>query len=98
MTTPVLQTGKKPGIVAHLQELFSEFTSLADTEAERRETFGCSAEHPWGLHMTRQARRLVRHLASYWEKQVADLCPRQDFFESKLELRTSLGFLKLEGP
>jgi len=32
-----------------------------------------------------------------WEKQVADLCPRQDFFESKLELRTSLGFLKLEG-
>src|SRR5262249_1778792 len=25
--------------------------------AERRETFGCSAEHPWGLHMTRQARR-----------------------------------------
>ena len=26
--------------------------------AERRETFGCSAEHPWGLHMTRQARRL----------------------------------------
>src|SRR6516162_10962056 len=33
--------------------------------AERRETFGCSAEHPWGLHMTRQARRLVRHLASY---------------------------------
>ena len=26
--------------------------------AERRETFGCSAEHPWGLHVTRQARRL----------------------------------------
>ena len=26
--------------------------------AERRETFGCSAEHPFGLHMTRQARRL----------------------------------------
>jgi hypothetical protein len=26
--------------------------------AERRETFGCSAEHPLGLHMTRQARRL----------------------------------------
>src|SRR6516165_3286705 len=26
--------------------------------AERRETFGCSAEHPWGLQMTRQARRL----------------------------------------
>ena len=26
--------------------------------AERRETFGCSAEHPLGLHITRQARRL----------------------------------------
>src|ERR1700756_5990160 len=26
--------------------------------AERRETFGCSAEHPLGLHMTRHARRL----------------------------------------
>src|ERR1700739_1103046 len=26
--------------------------------AERRETFGCSAEHPLGLHMTRQAKRL----------------------------------------
>ena len=26
--------------------------------AERRETFGCSTEHPWGLHMTQQARRL----------------------------------------
>ena len=26
--------------------------------AERRETFGCSAEHPWGVHMTRHARRL----------------------------------------
>src|SRR3989475_261061 len=26
--------------------------------AERRETFGCSAEHPLGLHMTQQARRL----------------------------------------
>ncbi len=26
--------------------------------AERRETFGCSAEHPWGVHITRHARRL----------------------------------------
>jgi hypothetical protein len=26
--------------------------------AERRETFGCCAKHPLGLHMTRQARRL----------------------------------------
>jgi hypothetical protein len=33
--------------------------------AERRETFGCSAEHPWGLHMTRHARRLARRLASH---------------------------------
>jgi len=36
------------------------FASLTRIEgwAERRETFGCSAEHPLGLHMTRQARRL----------------------------------------
>jgi hypothetical protein len=36
------------------------FASLTRIEgwAERRETFGCSAEHPWGLHITRQARRL----------------------------------------
>src|SRR6266436_1182765 len=33
--------------------------------AERRETFGCSAEHPLGLHMTRQARRPARRLASH---------------------------------
>src|SRR5262249_43942194 len=44
--------------------------------AERRETFGCSAKHPLGLHsvrhktrvnalMTRQARRLARRLASH---------------------------------
>src|SRR5262245_44754412 len=33
--------------------------------AERRESFGCSAEHPCGLHMTRQARRLARRLASH---------------------------------
>src|SRR5215475_10094317 len=33
--------------------------------AERRETFGCSAKHPWGLHVTRQARRLARRLASH---------------------------------
>ena len=26
--------------------------------AERRETFGCSAEHPYGVHITRHARRL----------------------------------------
>src|SRR5262247_4157380 len=36
------------------------FASLTPNEgwAERRETFGCSAEHPWGVHMTRHARRL----------------------------------------
>ena len=33
--------------------------------AERRETFGCSAELPGGLHVTRQARRLARRLASH---------------------------------
>ena len=33
--------------------------------AERRETFGCSAEHPCGVHMTRHARRLARRLASH---------------------------------
>src|SRR5246500_2175247 len=33
--------------------------------AERRETFGCSAEHPWGVHITRYARRLARRLASH---------------------------------
>jgi hypothetical protein len=33
--------------------------------AERRETFGCSAEHPWGVHITRHARRLARRLASH---------------------------------
>src|SRR5262245_3762278 len=33
--------------------------------AERRETFGCSAKHAWGLHMTRQARGLARRLASH---------------------------------
>src|SRR5215831_17940430 len=43
--------------------------------AERRETFGCSAEHPWACHlasktrvnalMTRHARRLARRLASH---------------------------------
>ena len=33
--------------------------------AERRETFGCCAKHPLGLHMTRQARRLARRLASH---------------------------------
>ena len=43
------------------------FASLTPNEgwAERRETFGCSAEHPWGLHVTRQARRLARRLASH---------------------------------
>jgi hypothetical protein len=36
------------------------FASLTRIEgwAERRETFGCCAEHPLGLHVTRQARRL----------------------------------------
>jgi hypothetical protein len=33
--------------------------------AERRETLGCSAEHPWGVHVTRHARRLARRLASH---------------------------------
>ena len=33
--------------------------------AERRETFGCSAEHPCGVHITRHARRLARRLASH---------------------------------
>jgi len=39
---------------------FCNFASPTRIEgwAERRETFGCSAEHPLGLHMTRQARRL----------------------------------------
>src|SRR5262244_3785795 len=46
---------------------FCIFASLTPNEgwAERRETFGCSAEHPWGLHVTRQARRLARRLASH---------------------------------
>src|SRR5262249_27704001 len=57
-TTPVLPTGKNPGIASHLQELPSEFILLAGATAERRETFGCSAEHPWGVHITRHARRL----------------------------------------
>jgi hypothetical protein len=45
---------------AYLRPGFCNFSSLTRIEgwAERRETFGCSAEHPWGLHMTRQARRL----------------------------------------
>ena len=36
------------------------FASLTPNEgwAERRETFGCSAEHPWDVHITRHARRL----------------------------------------
>jgi hypothetical protein len=58
VTTPALQTGKNPRIAANWPELPSKFIGLGDTAAERRETFGCSAEHPWGLHMTRQARRL----------------------------------------
>ena len=53
------------------------FASLTRIEgwAERRETFGCSAEHPWGVScasktrvnalMTRYARRLARRLASH---------------------------------
>jgi hypothetical protein len=43
------------------------FASLTPVEgwAERRETFGCSAEHPWGVHVTRHARRLARRLASH---------------------------------
>src|SRR5499433_1903601 len=44
-----------------------DFASLTPNEgwAERRETFGCSAEHPWGVHITRHARRLARRLASH---------------------------------
>jgi hypothetical protein len=43
------------------------FASLTPSRgwAERRETFGCSAEHPWGVHVTRHARRLARRLASH---------------------------------
>ena len=39
---------------------FCNFASPTRIEgwAERRETFGCCAKHPLGLHMTRQARRL----------------------------------------
>src|SRR5262249_15729704 len=33
--------------------------------AERRETFGCCAKHPLGVHVTRHARRLARRLASH---------------------------------
>ena len=33
--------------------------------AERRETFGCSAEHPWACHISRHARHLARRLASH---------------------------------
>jgi len=32
--------------------------TYAEMWAERRETFGCSAEHPWDVHITRHARRL----------------------------------------
>ena len=37
-----------------------DFASPTPNEgwAERRETFGCSAEHPWDVHITRHARRL----------------------------------------
>jgi hypothetical protein len=41
------------------------FTHPNEGWAERRETFGCSAEHPWGVHVTRHARRLARRLASH---------------------------------
>jgi hypothetical protein len=56
---------------------FFTFASLTRIEgwAERRETFGCSAEHPWARHlasktrvnalMTRRARPLARRLASH---------------------------------
>src|SRR5215471_7711813 len=53
VTTLVLQTGKNPGIAAHLRELPSKFILLADTAAERRETFGCV-----------RGTRGTRHLAS----------------------------------
>src|SRR5262245_21428728 len=33
--------------------------------AERRETFGCCAKHPLGVHITRHARRLARRPASH---------------------------------
>jgi hypothetical protein len=52
---------------AILRPSFASLASLTPIEgwAERRESFGCSAEHPLGLHMTRQARRLARRLASH---------------------------------
>jgi hypothetical protein len=61
----------------HVCAGFCNFASLTPNEgwAERRETFGCSAEHPWGVScasktrvnalMTRYARRLARRLASH---------------------------------
>src|SRR5262249_7623083 len=52
-----MQTGKNPGIAAHLPELISEFISLDDREAERRETFGCQRA-PVGGAVSRHARRL----------------------------------------
>ena len=52
-----MQTGKNPGIAAHLPELISEFISLDDREAERRETFGCQRA-PVGRAVSRHARRL----------------------------------------
>jgi hypothetical protein len=41
------------------------FTHPNEGWAERREPFGCSAEQPVGVHVTRHARRLARRLASH---------------------------------
>jgi hypothetical protein len=47
VTTPVLQTGKNPGIAARLPELPGKFIWLSDEGAERRETFGCVRSTRW---------------------------------------------------
>jgi hypothetical protein len=60
-----LRTGKDAGIAANRFELSSGCISLDDTAAERRETFGCSAEHPWGVHMTRDARLSALHRGGF---------------------------------
>jgi hypothetical protein len=60
-----LRTGKDAGIAASRSELSSGCISLDDTAAERRETFGCSAEHPVGVpsahHKTRVNALMTRH-------------------------------------
>src|SRR5499427_7619557 len=48
--------------------------------AERRETFGCCAKHPLGVHETRHARRLARRLASHDAGRSALGAPPWRFF------------------